>query len=103
MSDTDDNKLIAERRQKLAALRQGTEPAFPNDFRRDSLAAELHLGFDGLDAAALEAQGVRVRVAGRMMLRRIMGKASFVKLQDSSGQIQLFLQREALAETYETF
>jgi lysyl-tRNA synthetase class 2 len=103
VSDTDDNKLIAERRQKLAALRQGTEPAFPNDFRRDSLAAELHLGFDGLDAAALETQGVRVRVAGRMMLRRIMGKASFVKVQDSSGQIQLFLQREALAETYEAF
>ena len=103
MSDTDDNKLIAERRQKLAALRAGVEPAFPNDFRRDSLAAELHLGFDGMEAAALEAQAVRVRVAGRMMLRRIMGKASFVKVQDSSGQIQLFLQREALGESYEAF
>ena len=103
MSDTDDNKLIAERRQKLAALRAGAEPAFPNDFRRDSLAAELHLGFDGMEVAALEAQAVRVRVAGRMMLRRIMGKASFVKVQDSSGQIQLFLQREALGESYEAF
>ena len=55
------------------------------------------------EAATLEAQAVRVRVAGRMMLRRIMGKASFVKVQDSSGQIQLFLQREALGESYEAF
>jgi len=103
VSDTNNNKLIGERRQKLAALRQGVEPAFPNDFRRDSLAAELHLGFDDMEAAALEAQAVRVRVAGRMMLRRIMGKASFAKVQDSSGQVQLFLQRELLGESYEAF
>ena len=99
----DENKLVAERRQKLATLRAGSSPAFPNDFRRDSLAAELHLGFDELDAAALEAQAIRVTVAGRMMLRRIMGKASFATVQDSSGRIQLFLQRDVLGETYESF
>ncbi|MBU6378045.1 MAG: lysine--tRNA ligase [Gammaproteobacteria bacterium] len=99
----DDNKLIAERRQKLAALRAAGAPPFPNDFRRDSLAAELHLGFDELAAEALETQAIRVTVAGRMMLRRIMGKASFAKLQDSSGQIQLFLQRELLGDIYEAF
>ena len=99
----DENKLIAERRHKLNALRAAGAPAFPNDFRRDSLAAELHLGFDEMDGAALEAQAIRVTVAGRMMLRRIMGKASFVKIQDSSGQIQLFLQRDVLAEHYEAF
>jgi len=99
----DENKLIAERRQKLAALRTAHEPAFPNDFRRDSLASELHLGFDEMDGAALEAQAIRVTVAGRMMLRRIMGKASFVSVQDSSGRIQLFLQRDVLGDVYEAF
>ena len=94
----DDNKLVAERRAKLAALRATGSPAFPNDFRRDALANELLLGYGGLSDAALEASSVRVKVAGRMMLRRIMGKASFAKLQDSSGQIQIFVQREALGE-----
>ena len=99
----DENKLIAERRQKLTALREAGAPAFPNDFRRDSLASELHLGFDEMDGAALEAQAIRVTVAGRMMLRRIMGKASFVSVQDSSGRIQLFLQRDVLGDVYEAF
>ena len=94
----DENKLVAERRAKLAALRATGSPAFPNDFRRDALANELLLGYGGLSDAALEASSVRVKVAGRMMLRRIMGKASFAKLQDSSGQIQIFVQREALGE-----
>ena len=94
----DDNKLVAERRAKLAALRATGGPAFPNDFRRDALADELLLGYGALSDAALEASAVRVKVAGRMMLRRIMGKASFAKLQDSSGQIQIFVQREALGE-----
>ena len=94
----DENKLVAERRVKLAALRAASGPAFPNDFRRDALASDLLLGYSGLSDEALEVSAVRVKVAGRMMLRRIMGKASFVKLQDSSGQIQIFVQREALGE-----
>ena len=99
----DENKLIAERRAKLAQLRAQGTPAFPNDFRRDALAADLHAQYDGLDDATLEARAVRVKIAGRMMLRRIMGKASFAKLQDSSGQIQAFLQRDSLGESYEAF
>ena len=99
----DENKLIAERRAKLDALRTQGMPAFPNDFRPDVQASELHLGFGALDEAALAAQAVRVRLAGRMMLRRIMGKASFATLQDASGQIQIFLQRDSLAESYEAF
>jgi len=68
--------LIAERRAKLAALRaQG--PAFPNDFRRDALAADLLSTYQERDAAWLEANPVRVRVGGRMMFKRLMGKASF--------------------------
>ena len=94
----DENKLIAERRAKLTALRAQGLPAFPNDFRPDSQAADLHLGYDASEGAALEAQAIRVKVAGRMMLRRIMGKASFAHIQDTSGQIQLFLQRDVLGE-----
>jgi lysyl-tRNA synthetase class 2 len=102
----DENKLISERRAKLAALRAAAgegASAFPNDFRRDSLAADLLSGYGEATAESLDAAPVRVRVAGRMMLRRIMGKASFVKVQDSSGQIQLFLQRDALGDAYEAF
>jgi len=99
----DENKLIAERRAKLEALRASAATPFPNDFTRDALAAELHLAFGDLEAEALEARAVRVKIAGRMMLRRIMGKASFAKLQDTSGGIQIFLQRDALGDAYEAF
>lgn len=102
MTSSDENHLIAERRAKLAALR-AAGPAFPNDFRRSALAAELLQRFDGMTNEALEAQPVTVKVAGRMMLRRIMGKASFATLQDGSGQIQVFLQRDTLGDAYEAF
>jgi len=98
----EENRLIAERRAKLAALRaQG--PAYPNHFRRDALAADLLSTYQERDAAWLEANPVRVRVGGRMMFKRLMGKASFVKLADRSGAIQLFLQEETLGATYEAF
>src|SRR5215469_12327776 len=75
----DENKLIAERRAKLAALReQGT--AFPNDFRRDALAWQLHASYGGRDAAWLDANPTRVRVGGRLLFKRLMGKASFAKI-----------------------
>ncbi|MGB5520439.1 MAG: OB-fold nucleic acid binding domain-containing protein, partial [Gammaproteobacteria bacterium] len=97
LSVDDENKLIAQRREKLAVLREnGT--AFPNDFRRDSLAAGLHSAYLDRTAEELESMQVRVSVAGRMMAKRVMGKASFTKLQDMSGQIQLFLQRDNLPE-----
>jgi lysyl-tRNA synthetase class 2 len=99
----DENKLIAERRGKLAALRE-KGIAFPNDFRRNVMAGEIHAKYHELDAAALEAQPVRVSVAGRMMSRRVMGKAAFAHIKDMSGQIQLFVQRETLGQpTYDDF
>jgi lysyl-tRNA synthetase class 2 len=99
----DENRLIAERRAKLAALRTAGV-AFPNDFRRDAHAAELLEAYAGRDAVWLEANPVRVRVGGRMMFKRIMGKASFAKIQDVSGQIQLFLQENQLgAAGYSAF
>jgi lysyl-tRNA synthetase class 2 len=98
----DENKLIAQRREKLAALREGV--AFPNDFRRDALADELHRRFGETDAEQLESAPVTVRLAGRLMAKRLMGKASFAQIQDMSGRIQLFLQRDALAGgVYEAF
>ncbi len=98
----EENRLIAERRAKLAALRV-PGPAYPNDFRRDALAADLLSTYQERDAAWLEANPVRVRVGGRMMFKRLMGKASFAKLADRSGAIQLFLQEETLGATYEAF
>ena len=100
MSDqpsTDDNEQIAQRRAKLAALREQGNP-FPNDFRRNAVAGELHAEYGEHTPEALEAEPVRVAVAGRMMTRRIMGKASFAHVQDLSGQIQLYVQRDSLPE-----
>jgi len=95
----DEHEQIAQRRQKLAALRSQGMP-FPNDFRRNTLAAELHVEYGEKDSAELETRAIRVKVAGRMMTRRIMGKASFAHLQDMSGQIQLYVQRDELPEGF---
>jgi lysyl-tRNA synthetase class 2 len=98
----DDNKLIAERREKLKGLRAHGD-AFPNDFRPDAFAGDLQREFDGKDAAAIEAAARRVSIGGRVLAKRIMGKASFVQIQDMSGRIQLFLQQAALGDTYDAF
>ncbi|HXR19210.1 MAG TPA: lysine--tRNA ligase [Steroidobacteraceae bacterium] len=98
----EESHLIAERRAKLAAWRtQGA--AYPNDFRRDALAAQLLSTYADRDSAWLEANPVRVHVGGRMMFKRVMGRASFAKIADRSGQIQLFLQENALGAAYEAF
>ncbi len=86
----DENQIISERRAKLAGLR-ALGPAYPNDFRRDALADDLHRRFDALANEALEPLVQRVAVAGRMMLKRVMGKACFATLQDMSGRIQLYV------------
>ena len=104
----DDNSLIAERREKLAAIR-ARGVAFPNDFKPRHHAADLQARWGELPNEELEPQAVQVAVAGRIMLKRVMGKASFATLQDGSfgrthGRIQLFLSRDALGEAaYESF
>ena len=89
----DENRLIAERRAKLHALRdQGN--AYPNDFHPDAFAGALQDEFNDKDrwtAEAIDASTRRVRVAGRMLAKRLMGKAAFTQIQDQSGRIQLFL------------
>ncbi|MBN7136826.1 lysine--tRNA ligase [Lysobacter enzymogenes] len=101
----DENHLIAERRAKLTALR-GEGIAFPNDFRRDNYVGDLHGEFADAERwsqEALDAEARRVTVAGRIVAKRVMGKASFVQIQDESGRIQLFLQANVLGETYDKF
>jgi len=100
--EVDVNHLIAERRAKLERLRE-RGGAFPNDFRRDSTAEQLHLACGGHPPEWFEAHPTRVTIAGRMMAKRVMGKASFAKLKDRSGAIQVFLQQDALGATYDDF
>ena len=93
----EENRLIAERRAKLARLRD-PGPAYPNDFRRDALAGELHAAYHAHAAEDLRAAGRTARVAGRMLAKRVIGGTSFVKLQDRSGEIQLFIRRDRVSE-----
>ncbi len=92
-----ENKLIAERRGKLDALREHGN-AYPNDFRRNALAEELHRTYASHEDEPLRDEHAAVSVSGRMMAKRVMGKASFIKLQDRSGQIQVRLERDRLAD-----
>ena len=102
----DENKLIAERREKLAALR-GQGIAFPNDFRIDGFAGDLQAEYADKEVftpEAIEALHRRVKVAGRIVLKRVQGKVSFVQVQDVTGRIQLFLHQNTLGEeTYGAF
>ena len=93
----DENQIIAERRAKLAALRAAGQ-VYPNDFHRDALADDLHEAHDGKEDAVLEGAAIRVAVAGRMLLKRVMGKACFATLADMSGRIQLYVTLDAIGE-----
>src|SRR5688500_12093068 len=96
----EENKLIEERRGKLKALR-AAGVAYPNDFRRKDLAAGLHENFSSKTKEELEPLKVEASVAGRMVLKRVMGKASFATLQDQTGRIQLYVSNEV--KNYEDF
>ena len=93
----DTTEQSAQRRAKLAELRARGQ-AYPNDFRPDARAGDLHARFAGTPAEALEREPVTVAVAGRMMTRRVMGKASFAHLRDGSGDIQLYVRRDDLPQ-----
>ncbi|MGC2047531.1 MAG: lysine--tRNA ligase [Gallionella sp.] len=93
----DENQIIAERRSKLAAMRKAGV-AFPNDFQRKHLSGDLHSEFGEKTHDELEAAQIHVVVAGRMMLKRVMGKASFATVQDMSGRIQLFISNNDTGE-----
>ena len=93
----EDNKLVEERREKLKALR-ARGLAFPNDWRPAQHAGDLAMEYGALDKAALEAKAAGVKIAGRMMLKRVMGKASFATLQDGSGKIQIYVANDVAGE-----
>ncbi len=105
VTPADENSLIAERRAKLTALR-GQGIAFPNDFRRVDYAGDLQAEYGDAElwsSEALEGAQREVKMAGRLMAKRVMGKASFAQIQDESGRIQLFLQSNTLGEVYDAF
>lgn len=99
----DENRLIAERRDKLKRIREAGN-AFPNDFRRDASAGDLHAQYAEKDAGFFDENPLRVIVAGRVMAKRLMGKASFLSILDHTGRIQLYVARDALGEAvYDDF
>lgn len=99
----DENEQIAQRKAKLAELRASGD-AFPNGFKPDSTAHALHDAYGAKDKETLEAEAVHVKLAGRMLTKRIMGKASFATMQDRSGKMQIYVMRDALPEgVYQQF
>ncbi|MFY8136212.1 MAG: OB-fold nucleic acid binding domain-containing protein, partial [Aquimonas sp.] len=100
VADAQENFLIAERRSKLKALREAG-PAFPNDFRREHYAGDLQAEYadaERFSADALAEAGRTVQLGGRLLAKRVMGKASFAQIQDESGRIQLYLTRDGIGE-----
>jgi lysyl-tRNA synthetase class 2 len=97
LPNQDDNQIITERRAKLAAIRK-EGVAFPNDFERTNMAGDLHSAYGEMSHDELETANVGVAVAGRMMLKRVMGKASFATVQDMSGRLQLFITNDETGE-----
>jgi len=103
IQEQDENQLITLRREKLAAIREAGV-AFPNDFKREHDAAALQAEFEEKDKEWLAENPHRVRVAGRIMLKRVMGKASFITISDSTGRLQLYVQKGMLGdELYDAF
>lgn len=101
--EIDENEQIAQRRSKLSELRKQSNP-YPNTFKPSDIAAELHANYQEYATEKLEELAIEARVAGRLMTRRIMGKASFVHLQDRSGKIQLYVKQDQMpAQMYDAF
>lgn len=100
---TGESEQIAQRKAKLQGMREKGQ-AYPNDFKRDSLAADLHAAYNQFDFDELERKTIAVKLAGRMMTRRVMGKASFAHIQDMTGRIQAYITRDNLPEgVYQEF
>ncbi len=102
-NEQDENHIIAERRAKLAEWR-ATGKAYPNDFSRENISGKIIELYDAKSGEELEATPVEVKIAGRIMLKRVMGKASFITISDVGGRIQLYVARDKVGEeTYTAF
>lgn len=99
----DENTQISERRAKLSDLRKRGKTAFPNTFKRDTLAVFIHDHFAAKSKEDLTSETHEYALAGRIMLKRVMGKASFITIQDMSGRIQAYLRQDELGAIYEEF
>ncbi len=99
-SQQDENQLITLRREKLAAIRETAEKgiAFPNDFKRDHYAAPIHAEYGEYEREWFDENLIPITIGGRIMLKRVMGKASFITISDTTGRIQLFIQRDRVGE-----
>jgi len=108
-SKSDDQKLeeseiLALRRKKLIELREQKKIAFPNDFQQNAFASDLHSDFDQFNQQTLENNKTRVKIAGRIMTMRLMGKASFINVQDMTGRIQVYVRKDDVSEdVYQDF
>ena len=103
-SGFDENQVMAERRAKLDALRATNPVAFPNDVHPTHHASPLHSRYEQHSREQLESEHVEVSIAGRMMLKRVQGKASFATLQDATGRLQIYLNDEGVGiESHESF
>jgi lysyl-tRNA synthetase class 2 len=102
ITELSQNEQISQRKEKLAVLRKQGQ-AFPNDFKPNAAIQELHNIYGNKDHDSLEIEKKEAKVAGRMMTKRIMGKASFIHIQDNTGRIQLYLKQDDLPQIYEQF
>ncbi len=103
LAEVSENEQITQRKAKLAEIRKQGQ-AYPNGFQREELNADLHAGYSEESTEDLAAKAVKVKIAGRIMTRRIMGKASFTHIQDMSGRIQIYVARDLLPEgVYQQF
>lgn len=99
-ANTDTNKLIQERYSKLSNIKAAGINPFPNDFKPNNFANELFIQYDEFTKEQLLAKNISVKVAGRMILKRVMGKASFATITDKTGNIQLYAMRDNLPEGF---
>ena len=100
----DENQLITQRREKLSKLRETAETAFPNDFQRRDYASPVHMTYGENDREWFNDNIVQITIAGRIMLKRVMGKASFITISDTTGRIQVFIKGDNVGlETYADF
>ncbi|HAE78337.1 lysine--tRNA ligase [Morganella morganii] len=98
ISSVDSTNELNVRREKLAAIRKSQPIAFPNNFKRENVSVDLHREYDGAEQSELEKQNIHVVVAGRIMTKRIMGKASFINVRDNKGLIQIYVSQDVISE-----
>ena len=102
MIDEDQNEQARQRRAKLSRIRNEKDVPYPNDFRRNTTISEILEKYDNLTQEELSETEIVLKIAGRLMTKRVMGKASFAHLQDEHQKIQLYIQKQSVGEAHYT-